>query len=122
LHGEQLVEGVYPDKLDAGRLVDLLFRHPLKGFLHHSFRAGVAVVERVGDESTLPVQEREVYRPGVHPYALQPPCLRGGLRQPLLNLSEDAQHIPVQAVHELHWFVREAVDIRQGDVFAVKAS
>src|SRR4028119_421725 len=53
--GEELVESVYPHKLYAGPLVDLLLRHLLEGSLYHPLRAGVAMVVGVGDENALPV-------------------------------------------------------------------
>src|SRR5918993_3804233 len=75
----------------------------------------------VRNECPVPVQEPEVNAPRVHADAfyLLPPH---GLSQPLFDLVEDPQDVPVQPVGEADRQVGEAVDLLQGHVPAVEAT
>src|SRR5215208_1984720 len=119
-HGEELVEGVYREELDACDLVDLLLRHEPEGLLHHALCARVTVVVGVRDERPFPIQKPEVHAPGIYSYALDL-LLPHGFRQPVLDLREEPQNVPVQPIGQADGRVREAMDLFERDAPAVEA-
>ena len=119
-HGQELVEGVDGEELDACGLVDLLLRHEPEGLLHHALRARVTVVVGVRDERSSPIQKPEVHAPGIYPNTLDL-LLPHGFRQPVLDLREYPQYVPVQPVGQLDRRIREAVDLFERHPPAVEA-
>jgi len=67
--GIELDEGVQVHELDTGCTEDLGLRHAAEHLIQHPFRAAVAVVVWIAEQSVLAVEQRVVHAPGVQPDA-----------------------------------------------------
>ena len=100
---------------------DPLSGDPGEGGLHHVVGARVAVVVRVGEQDVAPAQQPEVDAPGVDADAVQLGAVSLGAEpQSLFHLGEQAQHVPVETVEQLHGAIGKAVQVLQFEAFAVE--
>src|SRR5687768_10210217 len=75
---------------------------------------------RVRDERPFPIQKPEINAPGVYPDTLDL-LLPYAFRQPVLDLGEYPQNVPVQPVGQANRHVREAVDLFERHPTAIEA-
>ena len=120
-HGQELIERVELQELDAGLLEDLLARHAAERLFEHAVGAVVAVVDRVAEQRAAAVEQGEVDAPGVQPDAGDlAAVLAAGFGNAGFDVAPQAQHVPVQAVGQAHGAVGEAVHVGQCQPLAIK--
>ena len=122
-HGQQLVEAVQLQELDARALEDLLPRHTSEGFLHHAVGAAIAVVIGIAQQLVAGVEQPEVHAPGVQAQAGRAsPTAFDALGQAAFHFLEQPQDVPMQVAEQAHRAVGEAVHLLQPQPLAVEAA
>ena len=95
--------------------------NPAKCLVKHAVRPAVAIMERIGDQGALPVEEAKVYPPGVDADAGQVwRMLPHSQGDGLLDLTPQAQDVPMQAIWQAHRFVGKAVNFGKLDPISIE--
>ena len=108
--GAQLVEGVEGEEGDAGLAEDLLARDARGDLVKHAFGASVAVMHRQPEQAAIGVKDAEIHPPGIHADGGDGAAGRlARFPQPLDDLVEQREDIPVEGCAEPDRTIREAM-------------
>ncbi len=119
--GEQLVERVDLHELHAGAGEDFRAGDPGEGVRHDPLRAGVAVVVRLADDFVLWGEQHVIDPPRIDADGDDPVSkLPGGLREAVLDVTPQAEHVPAAGAGDVDGTVGEAVQFLEPDRAAVE--
>ena len=119
-HGEELVEGIEAEKLDAGRLEKSLAAYLRQGQVEHPLGAAVAVVVGQADQRIVTAKQGEVYPPRIQANTADLAPWLVGLGQTIEDAGVEGQDIPVQTLRHAHRTVGEAVQNSHVEPVAVE--
>ena len=109
--GDELVDGVERQLLQAGGGVQLLRRHQREHLVEHAVGAPVAVAVGVAEQPAVAVEQAVVDRPGVDPDAVERAAAGHGARRPVSTSRWMPDDVPEQASPHRHAAVGEAVHL-----------
>ena len=110
--GEELIERIDLDELDARRRVDLLARHTLEDGLHHAVVARVAVMIGILEQVAALPDERVVDAPRVDAEAGEPRA--AAAVQHARHLEPEPEDVPLERAVRADRFVRKPRDLVEG--------
>ena len=120
--GQELIERVERQELQAGDLVDPLARDALERRVEHAVGPRVAIMHRVAQQGIAPSDQAEIDAPGIDADAVELAAGRSRLPQRDLELLEEPGQVPVERIEHPDRAVGEAMDLLQLEPLAVEAA